>query len=54
MKIEIENRENIKVELKKPDETKIDFSSINRLKGNKIILEYIFQTIRQEYNGKES
>jgi hypothetical protein len=38
-----------KVKLKKPDLIVPDFSSINKLQGNKPLLEHSFQVIRYGY-----
>lgn len=53
MKIEILKNKK-KIQIKKKGKLKelivpeIDFSSINRLKGNKILLEYFFQNAKLE------
>lgn len=56
MKIEFIDIEYIPTELEIPEPIKIDFSSLSKLKGNKIILEFIFQLIKnnKSTNGKES
>jgi len=52
MKIEIfKDKKKLKVKAKKKKELnipEIDFSSINMLKGNKILLEYFFQNAKLE------
>lgn len=53
MKIEI-NKKKRKFKFKKPEEINIDFSSINKLIGNKILLEYIFQATKKEIYGEKS
>jgi hypothetical protein len=51
MNIEINNKpvKVKKVKLKKPELIVPDFSSINKLKGNKPLLEHSFQVIRYGY-----
>jgi hypothetical protein len=52
MKIEIyKDKKKLKVKAKKKKELnipEIDFNSINQLKGNKILLEYFFQSAKLE------
>lgn len=54
-KIQIERpkKKKPKYNLEDYTSTIIDFSSLQKLKGNKVILEYIFQTIKsnKEENG---
>jgi hypothetical protein len=46
MKSQIESTKNIKLEIPEPIE--LDFSALKNLKGNKIILEYVFQLTKKE------
>ena len=56
MKIEIyKNKKKLnkikKVKLFKPNIIEVDFSSIKELKGNKLILDSVFQNLKKEYHG---